>query len=68
MTFRAKRKAAGLSQIQVSKRLKVSNSTVSMWETGRSLPRADLLPKLAALYNCTIDELLERDKAVHEYV
>lgn len=64
MAFKEKRKIAGLNQRQVSILLGVSHSAVSMWETGKSFPRATLLPKLAALYNCTIDDLLERDKAV----
>jgi transcriptional regulator with XRE-family HTH domain len=48
-----------LTQIQVAKELGISNTTVSMWETGNALPSAKLLPKIAALYNCTVDELLK---------
>ena len=28
-----------------------------MWESGKSFPRAELLPRLAKLLECTVDEL-----------
>ncbi len=33
-----------------------------MWDTGRNNPRADMLPKIAKLYGCTVDELLREDE------
>ena len=63
MAFRVKRTMAGFSQVEVAKILGVSNTTVSMWEAGKSAPRADMLPLIAKLYNCTVDELLEQDTA-----
>lgn len=62
MPLRVKREATGLNQRQVAERLGISNTTVSMWETGKSLPRGGLLPKLAALYRCTVDELLDGER------
>jgi transcriptional regulator with XRE-family HTH domain len=56
--FRKLRKRAGLKQVGVAKHLDVSQSTVSQWETRETHPRADLLPKIAKLYNCTVDDLL----------
>ena len=53
--------AAQLLQIKVADALGVSQSTVSGWETGVAHPGAEKLPKIAALYNCTIDDLLKRD-------
>lgn len=50
----------GLSQSDVAEKLQVKRSTVSMWETGGSFPRADKLPQLARLLGCTIDELFEK--------
>jgi transcriptional regulator with XRE-family HTH domain len=44
----------------------LERSTVAKWETDASKPRADLLPKIADLYNCTIDELLRDDKTVSD--
>jgi len=55
--FKRFRKCAGLKQVDAAARLAVAQSTISMWETGESLPRAELLPKIAALYGCTIDDL-----------
>ena len=53
------RKRSGLTQSDVSNALGLKHkSAVSKWETGGSLPRADMLPKIAALYNCTVDDLL----------
>ena len=60
-TFKYYRLMAGLRQAEVAECLGVSQTTVSMWETGENHPRAELLPKIAALYNCTIDELLTQD-------
>ena len=56
--FKHYREAAGLRQIDAAKALGVGQTTISVWETGEGLPRADLLPKIASLYNCTVDELL----------
>lgn len=44
----------------------VSGAAVSMWETGKTRPRASLLVKLAALYGCSIDELLQDDETETE--
>lgn len=56
--FKSLREIAGLKQIEVAQKLEIRQTTVSMWESGKSHPHAALLPKLATLYNCTIDQLL----------
>lgn len=61
MSFLEKRQAAGLSQYDVAKALGVHQTAISLWENGKTAPRASLLPKLAKLYNCTIDELLREE-------
>lgn len=53
------RKAAGMSQGQLADRLGVSRSTVAMWETGASAPRAGMLLALAGVIHCTVEELFE---------
>lgn len=66
MRFKDLRKKANLTQVQIAEALNIGQSTVSMWESGENLPRADKLPQLARLLNCTVDELLgdgERDSA-----
>lgn len=56
-TLKALRERVGLSQTEVAKALGVQQTTVSMWETGDNMPRAALLPQLAELYQCTINDL-----------
>ena len=56
--FRRFREKVGLKQIQVAAVMRTHQSAVAYWESGKSLPRPDKLPALAALYHCTIDELL----------
>lgn len=56
--FMACRKNAGLSQVEVAERLNITQGAVSQWEIGDTMPRAELLPNLAALYGVTVDELL----------
>lgn len=58
MSFRAARIKAGLSVAQVMEALSVSDATVYYWESGTFRPRAHRLSQLAALYGCTVDELL----------
>lgn len=64
MSFLSARRAAGLSQAAVAKELGVTDAAVCMWETGKTLPRASLIPKIATLYKCTIDELFCESDAV----
>ena len=56
------RSSKGLTQEQLASILNIDRSTIAKWETGQSLPRAELLPKLAAALGCTIDELLSGNK------
>lgn len=56
------RQMARKTQKEVAALLDIDTSTVAKWEAGKSLPRAELLPKLARLFNCTIDELLADDE------
>lgn len=59
----AARKNAGFSQHEAARRLGVDQSAVSFWESGKKLPRASMLVKLADLYCCSIDQLMGRDSA-----
>ena len=55
------REKRGLTQKQLSEILMVNQSTVAMWETGKSVPRASNLLKLSNTLNCSVDELLRRN-------
>lgn len=57
------RVGANLTQLQVAREIGVVREAVSKWESGQSLPRSADLPRLAALYHCSIEELLEKPSA-----
>ena len=61
MGFKKARMTANLTQSAIAEKLGISRTTVAMWETGESLPRADKLPQLAEILGCTVDELLKPD-------
>jgi transcriptional regulator with XRE-family HTH domain len=42
--------------------LGVSDAAVYQWESGANTPRVKTLPKIAKLYGCTIEELLDDDE------
>ena len=67
MSFAAARKSTGLSQAEAARELGVDQSAVCLWETGKTLPRTALLPKLATLYGCSVDELLREDDISADY-
>ena len=58
MSFLSARKKAGLSQAVVADKLGIKPASVSQWETGKTAPNTDKLLEIAALYGCTVEELL----------
>lgn len=58
MGFKNAREAAGLTQQELATALGVDQSTVCLWETGKTQPRAKLLPQIADLLGCSISTLL----------
>ena len=55
------RTSKNITQDVIASRLGICRSTVAMWETGKSMPRAEMLPKLAECLGCTVDELLKKE-------
>ena len=55
------RHAKGWTQETVAERLGVTAQTVSKWERGLLSPDISLLPKIALLYQCSIDSLFDMD-------
>lgn len=47
----------GLSQSQFGEMLGVSNKAVSKWETGSAKPNTALIPKIAEIFNISVEEL-----------
>ena len=58
------REQKGITQMQLAAALKVSRGRVAMWETGRAYPRAEMLPTIAQLLGCTLDDLYKGEKEV----
>lgn len=54
-----RRKAAGFTQQTFADALGIERTLVAMYETGRAWPRAIILPAMADLLCCTIDDLYE---------
>ena len=55
--IRSLRRNASLTQKELASRLEVNQSAISQWETGRTLPDLEKLPKLAQALGVTIQEL-----------
>ena len=58
------RKKAGYTQQNLAQKVGVTQSAVAKWDTGESLPRAAMLPNLALLFGCSIDDLLSSTEKV----
>jgi len=52
------RRAKGMTQEEMAERLHVVRQTISKWETGLSVPDADMLMRIAELFEVTISDLL----------
>lgn len=61
-----RRKYAGYTQQTFAQALGIERSALANYEVGISWPSASLLPKMADLLCCTIDELYERPEAEAE--
>ena len=57
--LRELRKKNGITQDQLAIKLGVSPGAVSMWETNERKPNIIMLKKIAFVFKCTTDELLE---------
>lgn len=55
------RKQKGLTQEELAIRLHVVRQTVSKWESGRSVPDADILAQIADVLDVSVSDLLGTD-------
>ena len=53
-----KRKASGLTQMQLAEKLGITDRAISKWETGKSLPDASIMLDLCGLLGITVNDLL----------
>lgn len=52
------RKESHLTQDDLARHLGVTKASVSKWETGQSYPDVELLPRIAAFFDVTVDALM----------
>ena len=52
------RKLKKIKQINISKKLKVSSSCFSQYETGKRQPPISLIPKMAKILGCSIEDIV----------
>ena len=63
MTYlRASMRRAGKTARQLARELGVSEQVVGAWIHGTKSPRADRLPRIAVLLNCTVDDLYRKEE------
>lgn len=55
------RKAHGLTQEELGKKLNVQKAAISKYETGAVVPNGEVLKRLSTIFNVTTDYLLGRD-------
>lgn len=54
------RKKAGYSQVELADILKLSKSTIAMYEVGNRMPDYDMMKRIAELFNVSMDYLYEK--------
>ena len=59
MKLKEKRNQKKLTQKQVADICGITQCSYSYYEIGKRQPKPDMLKKLASVYDCTVDELLE---------
>ena len=58
------RKGKGLTQDELAKRLFVSRTAISKWESGRGYPNIQSLKEIANFFSVTVDELLSGEEVI----
>lgn len=61
-----RRKAAGLTQLQLADRLGITDRAVSKWETGKSLPDSAIMLELCGILGITVNDLLSGEVVLME--
>ena len=60
------RKQNKLGQVELAKKLKIANGTISMWENNLRVPDIYNLIALSKIFNCSLDELVGNQTASKE--
>ena len=53
-----RRKAVGLTQMQLAQMLNITDRAVSKWETGKSLPDSSIMLELSQILKISVNDLL----------
>lgn len=61
MNIKELRLKAGLTQVELAKKMNVDQATVSHWESGKHNPLRKMHKKLAKVLGCTVEELLKEE-------
>jgi Predicted transcription factor, homolog of eukaryotic MBF1 len=66
LTLKRLREERGYSQAQLSRKLNVSKSSVSKYESNQSMPSVETLTRLALIYGVSLDYLvgIEKNKTI----
>lgn len=59
-SIRTLRKLHSISQSELAQHIRVSRSTIAMWETNQRIPDLAMVQRLADFFQVSIDELLAR--------
>ena len=62
------RKQKGMSQDDIAKALFIDKRKVSRWETGKSIPETEIIPKLAEVLDVSIIELFACKEYPHSFI
>ena len=60
--FKRLREQNNYIQEFVAKELGVTQGAISQWEKGETFPKTELLSRIAKLYKCTVDDLLNEEE------
>ncbi len=63
--LRSLRVAKGYSQKYISEQLHIARQTYTVYESGSRVPDIDLICKLAAIYDVSLDQLVLTDLSAH---
>ena len=53
---------SGMTQIELAKRVRVTQQAVGLWEKGKAVPQGDSVKRLAKIFSVPADDLLGLDK------
>ncbi len=56
--FKTIREKSNITQTQLAEILRVKQNTISMWETGKSMPKLKDLPRIASALGVSVEEIV----------